>query len=226
MKKYHSLHDSHSTKMCMEYPSECPICHSSISPDYKFDFYNDTIDHVTLFFSCPSCGKGFISHYGVTDDTERYAGYEYAEIILETSYPNIPLKHQFEKCIENLSTSFCEIYNQALASENYKLNQISGIGYRKALEFLIKDYAIYRHPDKTDEIKSKLLGQVINDYIDSSKLKSLSKASVWIGNDETHYIRKFENKDITDLKRFISATVAFITYELTSDEAEDLILSR
>ncbi len=225
MKKYFCLHDKLSTKVCTEYPTECPICHNLISPDYQFDFSNKIISHVSLFFSCPACGKGFIGHYGTTGNTLEYSGHKYKEIILEKSYPNIPQKHKFEKCIENLSPSFCEIYNQALATENYELNQISGMGYRKALEFLIKDYAIYRYPDKTDEIKSKLLGQVINDYIDSSKLKALSKASVWIGNDETHYIRKFEGKDITDLKRFISATMAFITYELTSDEAEKLINS-
>ena len=100
------------------------------------------------------------------------------------------------------------------------------MGYRKALEFLIKDYAIYRYPDKEDEIKPKLLGQVINDYIDSSRLKALSKASIWIGNDETHYIRKFEDKDISDLKRFITSMVSFITYELTSDTAEEMVNSQ
>ena len=32
-------------------------------------------------------------------------------------------------------------------------------------------------------------------------------------------------KEINDLKRFIDATVAFITYELISDEAEELVNS-
>ena len=40
-----------------------------------------------------------------------------------------------------------------------------------------------------------------------------------------NYIKKFEDKDINDLKRFIDATVAFITYELISDEAEQLVNS-
>ena len=90
---------------------------------------------------------------------------------------------------------------------------------------MIKDYCIYRHNDEEEKIKKQLLGQVISKFIDSTKILNLSKASAWIGNDETHYIRKFEDKDINDLKRFIDATVAFITYELISDEAEELVNS-
>ena len=35
---------------------------------------------------------------------------------------------------------FLTIYNQSLSAEDNNLDQIAGIGYRKALEFLIKDY--------------------------------------------------------------------------------------
>ena len=143
--------------------------------------------------------------------------------ILEKVFPNIPLKIAFDKHIEELSKSFVEIFNEAHSAEVYNLNNISGIGYRKALEFLIKDYCIYKNPNKENEIKSKLLGQVINDFIDSDKIKNLAKASTWLGNDETHYIRKFEDKDINDLKTFINATVNFIIYDLVSDEASSLI---
>lgn len=226
MIKYFCVQDIGSTKLACEYPNQCPICNDRISPNHISEQLNIDIKLVSIFFSCPSCGKGFISHYRF-DDSKKTEYNRHVYYLLEhlNSFPKFSKTIEFDKCINDLSPNFCEIYNQAYASEIYELNQLSGIGYRKALEFLIKDYCIYRHPDKKEIIKSSFLGQVISDYIDSDKIKNSAKASAWIGNDETHYVRKFENKDINDLKRFIKTTVAFITYELTSDEAEEFVNS-
>ncbi len=224
MIKYFCAHDGNSTRIACEYPNECPICTSKISPNLLMESLNKDIQLASLFFVCPSCGKGFVSHYMYDSTNElKYGSYMHKHLVYLNSFPSIPNQIEFDNCINNLSPNFCEIYNQAHASEIYNLNQLSGIGYRKALEFLIKDYCVYKHPDKVDKIKSTLLGQVISNYIDSTNIKNLAKISSWIGNDETHYVRKFEEKDINDLKRFIKATVAFITYELTSDEACALV---
>lgn len=226
MLKYFYSHDNVGERLCCEYPNLCPICNHNISPDSKMEFVNHEIKIVSILFICPYCGKGFVSHYELSDDIENFQGYQYLKINLIGSYPNLPDKIEFDKTINDLSTNFCEIYNQASAAETYNLNQISGIGYRKALEFLIKDYCIYKHPDKEHEIKTNFLSNVIKNYVDIDKIKTLSKASSWIGNDETHYVRVYDDKDINDLKRFISATIAFITYDLTSDEALQLIESK
>ena len=71
-----------------------------------------------------------------------------------------------------------------------------------------------------------LLAQCITNYIDDKKIQKLAKVSIWLGNDETHYIKKFEDKDINDLKRFIDTTVYFILYNLNVDEADDIINSQ
>lgn len=226
MNQFISLHDDDHTKICCEYPRQCPSCKSMISPVFRYDYHNKTIQHLSLFFSCPNCGKGFVSYYGISNEFEKYGCYSYRKCSLISSYPNFPEQKKFDTCIENLSPSFCEIYNQALTSEIYELYQISGIGYRKSLEFLIKDYCIYKNPDKEVEIKTNFLSKVITEYVNSENIRKLATVSAWLGNDETHYIRKFEDKDITDLKKFIAATVAFITYELTCDEAEELIASK
>ena len=115
--------------------------------------------------------------------------------------------------------------NQSYASEIYELNQLSGMGYRKALEFLIKDYCISKHPDKEQEIKDTMLSPVIKAYISDVKIFNLATASTWLGNDETHYTRKHEDKDINDLKAFINTVVAYINYELIAEEAEQLVNS-
>lgn len=78
------------------------------------------------------------------------------------------------------------------------------------MEFLVKDYAISIHPEHKSQIESSQLARCIADFIDNEKIKTLAKASAWLGNDETHYIRKHQNHNIQDLKRFIKATVAYI----------------
>lgn len=37
------------------------------------------------------------------------------------------------------------------------LSQIVGIGIRKSLEFLVKDFAVYKNPSQSEEIKSAWL---------------------------------------------------------------------
>ena len=54
----------------------------------------------------------------------------------------LPEKEPLSDIISELSPNFCEIYNQAYIAEQTNLMQICGTGYRKSLEFLIKDYLI------------------------------------------------------------------------------------
>lgn len=138
-------------------------------------------------------------------------------------YPTPSETTSFSKEISMLTPKFIEIYQQAEKAENSGLTELCGIGYRKALEFLVKDYAISNHPNSKEQIESFMLGKCITDYIDNEKIKTLAKASAWLGNDETHYVRKHQNYNVQDLKRFIKATVAYIEYELSFTEAFDLL---
>ena len=65
-----------------------------------------------------------------------------------------------------------------------------------------------------------MLGKVIDNYLkDFPKILVLAKSVAWIGNDETHYIRRHDGKDIEDLKRFILATARLISADYDADEA-------
>ncbi len=132
----------------------------------------------------------------------------------------------FSNQISALSPNFVRIYNQSEKAEAVGLDEICGIGYRKALEFLIKDYAIAFNTEKETDIAKASLSACIETYISDTRIKSLAKASAWIGNDETHYVRLHENYDIKHLKTFISAIVSFIDANLACFEAERLLTSR
>lgn len=90
--------------------------------------------------------------------------------------------------------------------------EICGPGYRRALEFLIKDYLISLNPAISEEIKKLWLGKAI-EKIDSPKIKICAERAAWLGNDETHYVRKWEDKDIDNLKDLIDLAVMWIDSE-------------
>jgi hypothetical protein len=113
--------------------------------------------------------------------------------------------------VQQLSPTFVEIYNQACAAEAESLDQISGVGFRKALEFLIKDYCISKNQDKEESIKELALSKVIGQYVEDVNIKECAKRAIWLGNDETHYVRKFDTHDIDDLKVLIALTMSWIT---------------
>ena len=51
----------------------------------------------------------------------------------------------------------------------------------------------------------------------------LAEKSEWIGNDEAHYIKLQDDRDINDMKKFIDALVYFIAMSLIVDDAETMI---
>ena len=84
----------------------------------------------------------------------------------------LPLKRTFSNIISELSPNFCEIYNQAYIAEQTNLMQICGTGYRKSLEFLIKDYLISITPeDQHETIRNKFLNNCIRDNISNINIK-------------------------------------------------------
>jgi hypothetical protein len=108
-----------------------------------------------------------------------------------------------------------------MIAEDNALDQICGPGYRKALEFLVKDYLIgyiYKEDQqKQSDVTKAFLGAAIEKYIDQERIKQCAKRAAWLGNDETHYTRKWEDKDIHDLKSLIVMTVNYIDLTIESD---------
>lgn len=102
------------------------------------------------------------------------------------------------------------VFAEAEEAAQLGLSQVAGPGYRKAFEFLIKDYAISLAPDKADDIRKQFSGAVVTDYISDSRIQEVAKRSLWLGNDETHYLRKWESHDIKDLVALIKLTTNWI----------------
>lgn len=197
-------------------PEKCPHCHVDIDAKFKMAFFkgfevNEKKD-IEAIYVCPrtKCAKLFIAYYELND------GIKY--ILKDVSIGKLFETEKHDDLIKKVSPNFVEIYNQADFAEQMKFNQITGISYRKALEFLIKDYVIYMNPEDSDKIKKISLKVCIDEYINTEKIQKLSTAAHWLGNDEAHYLKKWETKDIEDLKKLIRTCCRYIAYELHADE--------
>ncbi|OWR27271.1 hypothetical protein CDO73_23815 [Saccharibacillus sp. O23] len=201
-------------------PDQCPMCHVSVNPNFVigYSFFKDREERYRIVFTCTNakCSEIFFGVY-----LKDQFNFRDDVFYLRGCSPFQPFPESFEECIEELSPSFVEIYNQAKHAEERRLDQICGVGYRKALEFLIKDYAITLQPEKVENIKKEPLAAVISNYILNQRIKEISKRAVWLGNDETHYVRRWENKDIDDLKLLIKLTINWISLELLSSKYEE-----
>ena len=201
----------------------CPHCQNSIEPIIKTAHAStrakkESEIKVAVLLLCPNnqCQQFFINWFSV--DVNSYLNIRDTQR-LEYYYKPI-LKNDLPKEVNLKFPEFHIIYSQAIQAESYGLDQIAGVGYRKALEFLIKQYCIHTFPEKEENIKKETLNNTIMNRLDTfPKLQKLAQAATWIGNDETHFVRKHEDKDITSMKKFIKSAATFISADLDADDA-------
>lgn len=204
---------------------ECPLCGFGIKPTILYSYYVNKNQGFNGFHCapyvlhlCPKCRGIFLVEY-----TSRLVEYgptlspQFS--IIERISPINQHPERFSNEITSLSPGFVETYTQASIAESEGLLQICGVGYRKALEFLVKDYLCHIHPEDSERIRSEFLGNSIKG-IDNQRIKVLAERSTWIGNDETHYIKKREDLGLDDMKRFIKAMLTYIESELAFEAAE------
>lgn len=199
----------------------CPRCGTTFNGEIiaarnstvcRSSYRNPFSDLVTLYalHYCPACENAFM---GV------YHGVERDPLELKEIFPLKSKQVTFSQGIVDFSPNFVEIYNEAYDAECQGLTNICGMGYRKALEFLVKDFLTHKSPEEKDEIVKAPLATLINNRIENDKLKALASRTTWLGNDETHYYRLHENRDLQDMKKFLHAFVTFLDAELALDDA-------
>ena len=133
-------------------PDTCPVCRHACEAMLQgepalFPEHGDESEKKLQFvFCCPRqrCGSLFIVEYS---GSPWFLGL--------SMYPQVPADAKIAEGIGEISPNFVKILNQSLAAESHNLDQIVGIGLRKALEFLIKDYCFHMHPEKAVEIKTR-----------------------------------------------------------------------
>jgi len=188
---------------------KCPFCKMHMIPQFMYLCIQGR-DKYNVFCQCtnPECEHSFVSEYRLSK----------SEYVYTCTSPNASMEiKSFSEIIQGISPSFCEIYNQAYAAQQMNLFQICGVGYRKALEFLIKDYIIGHLGKSKESIEQKNLAKCIKEDISDERIKAVAERAVWLGNDETHYVRKWEDKEIKDLIGLIHLTIRWIESEVETE---------
>ena len=190
-------------------PNVCPHCHITIKPTYignMLSLDTDGVECCITSWSCTNsnCLKIFIALYKLGD-----GGFEFSRYL-----NGLPKGPDWPKPILDLKSGdideegnpsqskFIKTYLQSLVAENSGLDELAGMGYRKSIEYLVKDWAIQSKPEDIEIIKSKWLGQIITDYF-TGDLKDILERATWLGNDQSHYNKLFEDYNLEDLKELI-----------------------
>lgn len=224
--QYNISYNCHSYKISVNEPEECPCCKHSLKPSVLYkDLIANNNSELSLYamYLCTHCYTPFICKFSnLIKSPNSSSDYTYFSSTLALIEPNIFQATNFNNCIVELSPDFVTIYNQSSEAEHLNLDQIAGIGYRKALEFLIKDFLI-KHENKDEKkVKSTALGSCIDTMIDNPQLKLVASRATWLGNDQTHYEQKYFDKDISDLKRLIELSVHWISMIYLTEETESI----
>lgn len=194
-------------------PDECPVCHRAIAIRESLASISVKAE-ARIIFQCPAenCQELFIGYYRILERLRGRKEWGIRNPVIYRIVPSFPPKEIFPDVIHAISPQFEVIFNQANLARELGLDQVAGPGYRKAFEFLIKDYAQSKanSDQQKERIRKSFSGDVVKHQISDARIKALSERTLWLGNDESHYLRKWGEKDITDLVSLIKMTMHFI----------------
>lgn len=221
MTVYYSDNDNEVVTIDIE--TVCPHCGVPVDPTLLSARSNslktELKGSIGVLLSCTNkkCLKYHVQAFEFTRGARGYS----IQIGRKIPYTyRVKLENSLPAIVNDTFPSFKVIYEQSLEAESQGLDQIAGVGFRKSIEFLIKEYVIHQDPDSAEDVKAKFLGKVIKENLSEfPKIQTLATAAVWIGNDETHFVRVHDDKDIQDMKDFLTATALFISAELKVEEA-------
>ncbi|MFA6518097.1 MAG: hypothetical protein WCV93_00390 [Candidatus Shapirobacteria bacterium] len=208
-----------SSAQISEYPDKCPTCHEGGQPKFVLAHslgaawdYDEVIEAI---FKCPinKCKRYYIGYYYKPSRTGDIF------FLKETLAPQFWKPIYFSDEIKNISSRFERIYNQAAIAENFGLDEIAGGGYRKSLEFLVKDYLIYLKLKTKTQIAELKLSKAVA-LINDNRIQVCAKRAAWLGNDEIHFNRVWENKDIQNLKELIKLSTNLMESDVIAKKYE------
>jgi len=186
----------------IENPSQCPHCHNGIEPGHLGNYPNQGPNGTKICYTiwkCTfrDCRSIFIAAFDIQGQ---------GKIAFRGFLDGSPIGPHWPESILKLDSRFIDTYTQSLQAEYRGLFEISGMGFRKAIEYLVKDYVIQRNPELRGKIEDSPLVLVISDNFTDPKesdLKELLERATWLGNDMTHYLQYHETFNIGDLKELI-----------------------
>jgi hypothetical protein len=197
--------------MQVEDPNVCPHCHIVNNPHRHWQANSTDISGKPILVAAWTCANNKCQKLILTENSHLgNNNWSFSRFL-----NGLPKGPDWPKPIADLKSGnpkdpsvpeesrFIKTYLQSLVSENMGLDEIAGMGYRKAIEYLVKDWAIKNVPTDKEKIEGLWLGQVISNYYEGD-LKEILERATWLGNDQAHYNKLFEEYEIADLKELIA----------------------
>lgn len=178
-------------------PNICPQCgvvvHFEEAAYYQWENTEGSLRNAVLLL-CPHCRHIICVEFNEVGPTGIY-----------------PQRRTFpmEEEIREAYPRFAKIYQQSLVAEALGLDELAGMGMRKSIEALIKQFASELTPDKKEKIERETLKQVI-DQIQIQDIHLLGLVNAYLGNDFTHLVPKNPGYTLEDLKKFIEVLQYYI----------------
>ena len=177
-------------------PATCPYCGFGTDATFEnktvFPFNQNSLLLATC--KCTSCGKTFFFA------CERIPNGNGTFICM---HPTFSFEPYTNETLQLISPRFIEMYNQALQSEFANNYDLAAIGFRTALEILVKDYAINELQKPREEVVAKKLFGAIEAYLGQTDLLKTADVVRILGNDYTHYQRQYPQHDFDLLKGYM-----------------------
>ena len=214
--------DNTVTHFEIDKPNVCPDCQQSGDHTMLNQSINRVDKEVSLTLECTMCYSIFFAKFDVITPKEKFHHIGPVITYLKQTFPLQKVETNLPEEMNALFPEFENIYSQATYAEVHGLDLIKGIAFRKAVEFLVKQYLIDSDPDQEQEIRDEFLGKSIK-RIQHPLIHKLSTAATWLGNDEGHFTRKHEDYDVADMKRFILALSHLIVAEKVAEAASQLV---
>ena len=156
-------------------------------------------------YRCTFCSEKYIVIYKISreDKIADFAGF----------YPPSDSGYQNDT-LADTSPRFITSYNQALRAEKFGDIELAAIGYRQALECLVKDYAIRELDIDREKVIKKNLCDAISEYVGEKEMLATADVVRILGNDYAHYERKYPEHDFELLKRYMEIFVKLVETKL------------
>lgn len=177
-------------------PAICPHCGFGTDATLKektfYSFNNGYLLIATC--ECTACHKNFFFA------CESISG-SYAKMV--SMYPSFQVTPYANEKLAAISQRFIDMYNQALFAEFNQNYELAAIGFRSALEILVKDYAIQELGEPAETVAKQSLCNAIEKYLNLPDLVNTADVVRILGNDYTHYQRKYPEHDFALLKKYM-----------------------
>lgn len=206
----------------------CPLCYFGMDlSQYGWRNFHDWLYadqrnfNIFSVYVCPHCHRGFVVVHkmAVLDEGDGVC------VVKEESqavYPHIVKLPDIDDAVHSISPKFYDIYQQCLTAKANGLYDLYGMGFRKAVEYLVTDFAIKMHPEENDKIISMSLHNRIEKYISDDDVKRTLLACRLLGNNEVHYNNNNTSADMILFGDLISGVISYIGRALRKVRVDEI----